>query len=47
MIDPLGEILYQMPWVSDVKTISLDKEHLLNIRSKFPFSNDADQFLLN
>jgi predicted amidohydrolase len=47
VIDPLGEILYQMPWASDVKTISLDKEHLLNTRSKFPFSNDADQFLLN
>jgi omega-amidase len=43
-IDPLGEILYQMADEEDVFSIKLDKEHLLDIRKKFQFWRDADDF---
>jgi predicted amidohydrolase len=42
VIDPLGEILYQKAQEEDVFTITLDKEHLQQVREKFPFWKDAD-----
>jgi len=44
VIDPLGEILYQKAQEEDVFTITLDKEHLQQVREKFPFWKDADSF---
>jgi omega-amidase len=44
VIDPLGEILYHKKDEEDIFTITLDKEHLTTIRTKFPFWKDADQF---
>ena len=44
VIDPLGEILYHKKDEEDIFTITLDKEHLKTIRTKFPFWKDADQF---
>lgn len=44
VIDPLGEVLYHMADEEDVFTITLQKDHLENIRTKFPFWKDADQF---
>ena len=44
VIDPLGEIIYQKAHDEDVATLTLDREHLENIREKFPFWKDADQF---
>ncbi len=44
VIDPLGEILYQKQHDEDVFTITLEKEKLEQIRNKFPFWKDADQF---
>jgi predicted amidohydrolase len=44
VIDPLGEVLYHMADEEDVFTITLQKEHLENVRAKFPFWKDADQF---
>ena len=44
IIDPLGEILYQKKDEEDIFTISLNKEHLQNVREKFPFWKDADEF---
>lgn len=44
VIDPLGEILYQKEGEEDVFRITLDLEHLQEVRSKFPFLKDADHF---
>ncbi|HYF32455.1 MAG TPA: amidohydrolase [Chitinophagaceae bacterium] len=44
IIDPLGEILYQKSNEEDVCTFTLSKEQLEEVRSKFPFWKDADEF---
>ena len=44
VIDPLGQVLYHMADDEDVNTITLQKEMLENVRSKFPFWKDADRF---
>ena len=44
VIDPLGEILYHKEYEEDIYTIHLHKNHLEQIREKFPFWKDADQF---
>ena len=44
VIDPLGQVLYHMADVEDVFTISLQKEKLEEVRSKYPFWQDADDF---
>lgn len=45
--DPLGEVLYEKNDDEDIFTITLDKDHLNEVRSKFPFLKDADDFLIN
>ncbi len=47
VIDPLGEVLYHMADEEDIFTISLEKEKLEEVRSKFPFLKDADQFKID
>ena len=44
VIDPLGQVLYHMADDEDVNTITLQKEMLEEVRSKFPFWKDADDF---
>jgi len=44
VIDPLGEVLYHMPHDEDIFTITLEKEHLQDVRNKFPFWKDGDYF---
>lgn len=44
VIDPLGEILYHKEHDEDMVTITLNKEHLQNVRDRFPFWKDADAF---
>jgi predicted amidohydrolase len=44
IVDPIGEILYHVKDEEDIFTISLEKTHLENVREKFPFWKDADQF---
>ena len=44
VIDPLGQVLYHMADDEDVNTITLQKEMLEDVRSKFPFWKDADRF---
>ncbi|MBS1731896.1 MAG: nitrilase family protein [Bacteroidetes bacterium] len=46
VIDPLGEVLYHMADEEDIFTITLEKEKLEDIRSRFPFIKDADEFRL-
>jgi len=47
IIDPLGEVLYHMADEEDVFTITLQKERLEEVRSKFPFLRDGDGFVIN
>lgn len=44
VIDPLGEVLYHMADEEDIFTITLQREHLENVRAKFPFWRDGDEF---
>ena len=44
VIDPLGEVLYHMADIEDIFTITLEKNILDDVRSKFPFLKDADVF---
>jgi omega-amidase len=44
VVDPLGEILYQKAGEEDVFTIELKKDHLNQVRERFPFWRDADDF---
>jgi predicted amidohydrolase len=44
VIDPLGEVLYHMADEEDIFTITLQKEWLNEVRGKFPFWKDADDF---
>ena len=46
IIDPLGEVLYHMADEEDVFTITLQKERLEEVRSKFPFLKDGDRFVI-
>lgn len=46
VIDPLGQVLYHMADEEDVNTITLSKEKLEEVRTKFPFLNDADDFTI-
>ena len=47
VIDPLGEVLYHMADDEDVFTITLQKERLEEVRTKFPFLKDADGFIIS
>lgn len=44
VIDPLGKILYHRADEEDVFSIQLDKNHLKDVREKFQFWRDADDF---
>ena len=44
VVDPLGEVLYSTADKEDIFTITLQKEKLKEIRTKFPFWKDADAF---
>ncbi|MEO7311152.1 MAG: amidohydrolase [Chitinophagaceae bacterium] len=46
VIDPLGEILCQQDQDETILSITLHKNELQEIRTKLPFGNDADDFLL-
>lgn len=46
VVDPLGEVLYEQAHREEINTITLDKEKLEEIRTRFPFWKDADHFLI-
>jgi omega-amidase len=46
VIDPMGQVLYHMADEEDINTIILTKEKLEEVRNKFPFLNDADEFTI-
>lgn len=46
VIDPLGEVLYHKAGEEDIFTITLERERLNEVRTKFPFWKDGDSFKL-
>ncbi|HEY0677100.1 MAG TPA: amidohydrolase [Chitinophagaceae bacterium] len=44
IVDPLGEVIYEKAHEEDVHTHTITKELLDEVRSKFPFWKDADEF---
>ncbi len=44
VVDALGAVLYHQPGVEDIHTLTIQKEPLDEVRSKFPFLKDADDF---
>jgi omega-amidase len=44
IIDPLGEVLYQRSREEDIFTYTFQKDRLEEVRSRFPFWRDADDF---
>lgn len=44
VVSPLGEVLYHKAHDEDIFTITLNKEDLEDVRSKFQFWRDADSF---
>ncbi len=46
VVDPMGEVLYTKKDTEDIATITIEKEKLETIRSKFPFLKDADGFII-
>lgn len=46
LIDPIGEIIYHKAHDEDVFTYTLSRTHLQELRAKFPFMRDADQFMI-
>ncbi len=46
VIDPMGEILYTKAHEEDIFTVTLHKEKLDEVRSKLPFWEDGDNFMI-
>jgi predicted amidohydrolase len=46
IIDPLGEIIYQKNKEEDIFTYTLQKEKVTDVRNRFPFWRDADDFII-
>jgi omega-amidase len=46
VINPMGEILYLKSDEEDINTITLEKSLLKEVREKFPFWKDADEYRL-
>jgi predicted amidohydrolase len=46
VIDPSGEIVYRKTEEEAIYTLTLEKEKIMQIRSKFPFLKDADKFMI-
>ena len=46
IIDAMGQALYHKKDEEDIFTIELNKEHLEEVRKRFPFWKDADNFII-
>ncbi|MBN9385688.1 MAG: nitrilase family protein [Chitinophagaceae bacterium] len=46
IVDPLGEILYHAADKESIFTVTLQREKLEEVRTRFPFWKDADQFTI-
>jgi predicted amidohydrolase len=46
IVDPLGEVLYHAPAGESIFTLTLQREKLEEVRTRFPFWKDADRFTI-
>ncbi|MEZ5047219.1 MAG: amidohydrolase [Chitinophagaceae bacterium] len=46
IISPMGEVLYCKEDEEDIFTIELDKKHVVDVRSQFPFLDSKDNFMI-
>ncbi len=46
LIDPVGEIIYHKAHNEDIFTYTLSRNHLEELRTRFPFMKDADKFMI-
>jgi len=46
LVDALGEVLFSKAEEETIQTFVLQKEALMNVRNKFPFWKDADNFTI-
>lgn len=46
VINPMGELLYRTGNEEDIFTINLDKNEILEVRDKFQFLKDGDDFII-
>lgn len=46
LIDPVGEIIYRKEHDEDIFTYTLSRTHLDDLRGRFPFLQDADEFII-
>ena len=44
LVDPLGNVIYEMKDTEEIFTFTLDYNELETVRSQFPFLKDADDF---
>ncbi|MCH2023105.1 MAG: amidohydrolase [Saprospiraceae bacterium] len=44
VVDPAGELMYHKENDEEVHTITLTKEHLVEVRNQYPFLGDRDNF---
>jgi predicted amidohydrolase len=47
IVDPLGQVLYYKADDEDTVYMELEKDVVLGVREKFPFSRDADSFSIS
>jgi predicted amidohydrolase len=46
VVDPMGEVLFTKAGEECVHTVTLDKSHLEDIRTRLPFLKDGDSFMI-
>ncbi len=46
LADPMGHVVYHKAHDEEIKTLTLDRSQLDEVRSRFPFYKDADPFML-
>jgi predicted amidohydrolase len=46
VVNAMGEMLYTKAHDEDIHTITLQKEHIEEIRTKLPFWKDGDKFTI-
>lgn len=46
VINPMGEVILHLGNEENIQTITLNKNEILEAREKFPFGNDADEFII-
>lgn len=46
LVDPMGHVMYHKAHEEDIATITIQRQELDDVRTKFPFYKDADPFMI-